>query len=668
MPAAFFRRVPLALWVFVGAFLVQFLLLNRMADSRFFLPDGEDMKFYNEWALKIHGDLPWQAGDVNAPGQAFYGMPGYAYALAGAYGVTGYDETFSPYLMGQIQALFHAGTAMFLFLLGRRVFAGSGEAGHRRGTVIGLLAAAGWVAFTPAQVFSAILMPLAFVVCAFWGLVYWLVCVGQRDRTSWWRPWVGMGLLAGVTAMLVASILMLLPLVVVAIVLTVERGRAVQRRLPAMLGAVAVLFAGVFAGCSPVWYYNYFVAHDAVLLSSHDGLNYFLGNHEGANGYTHIPAGLRASQEGLTRDSLEIPERFAGHVLKRSEASAFWKKRAQDYKDAHFGEWLRLRWVKIANFWNTYQYDDLAILKLMRDEGGLPPGLRFGLAAALGLPGLVLCAWRWPRSRWVAGAIVMLLLALLPVFVTERYRLAAAPGLLLLGAGGLYFCWESLCRKALVPVVLYGGLLAGATAFVTRTNVPETFWSLDYYKAGILQTQAAGQAMTRAEEAGAAAAKLRATGHPAEAGMHEEQARQFQAAVPAYLGRAQKSLETAYAYEPTGAAIVFELGNVWFRREKFDAARACYLRALELSPPGQPVEGALNNLGVIAMAQQHWDEAERRLTEALKHAPRDAGTWATLAAARKGKGDVVGARQAIGEAIKREPGNAGFRAMAGELK
>ena len=308
---------------------MQFLVLNFIADSRHFLPDGDDMKFYDDWALKLLGKLEWKPGEPNAPGTAYYGLPGYAYALAGIYQVTGgYDHTFSPYLVAQLQAVLHAFTAMWIFLLGRRVFGGESHEEKRRGTAIGVLAAAAWALFTPAQVFSSILMPTAWVVCAFWGTTYWLVCIHGKGAASWWRPWLWVGLLAGFVAMLVATILMLLPLVVLAITLTVARGKSLKARILPVLGAVAVLMAGVYAGCSPVWIHNYFIAKDRVLLSAHDGLNFYLGNHATSNGYTSIPKGLRASQEGLLKDSLTIPEKELGRPLSAPKPPPFGKRRA----------------------------------------------------------------------------------------------------------------------------------------------------------------------------------------------------------------------------------------------------------------------------------------------------------------------------------------------------
>ena len=630
----FLRRIPVPILVFVGAFLFQFLVLNMVAGSRHFLPDRDDMKFYNDWALRI-------LGGQFTDGKAFYGLPGYAYALAGIYKITGgYNPWYSPFLVGQIQAALHALTAVWIFLLGRRIFSGSLEGEKSRGTAIGVLAAAAWVALTPAQVFSAILMPTAWVVCAFWGTVWWLVCIHARGPASWWRPWLWIGLLAGGVAMMVATILMLLPLVVVAIALTVGAGRPLRARLLPVAGAVGVLMGGVYAGCSPVWIHNYFVAKDRVLLSAHDGLNFYLGNHATSNGYTKIPAGLRASQEGLLKDSLIIPEKIAGHPLKRSEASAFWKEKGKAFIREHPLAWMRLLWRKFENFWNAFQYDDLSILKLLRDERAVPAGLRFGFAAALGLPGLLLCWRRWPRSRWVAGATLLHMAALMPVFITERYRLAAAPGLLLLGAGGLWLLRENIASRSWLRAGVHCALLAGSVWFVTRAQEDTGLWSLDFYKAGIRATDGSTEASAKKDPALAAA----------------------------HLAQARLNLETAYAYVPDNADITFALGNVWYHARDNSRAKQCYERALQLSVErGRRHEGALHNLGRIALDDKRPNDAEIRLMWSLTSDPDDATAWRLLAEAFRDQGKIAAAEKAIAQAIGRNSANPEFRKFRDEL-
>jgi Tfp pilus assembly protein PilF len=658
------HRVPSAVWIFLIAFILQFVALWKISESRHFLPDGDDMKFYNDWARKLAGELAWKPREPNAPGTAYYGLPGYAYALAGIYSAGGgYDHWYSPFLVGQLQVVFHALTAMFLYLIARRVFGGNTIYEKRRSTIIGVIAAIAWCLFTPAQVFTAILMPTSWVICAFWGLIYWLTCL-EKERVSWWRPWLWIGLLAGFFAMIVATILTLIPLVIVAIAIKVGTDRRGWSRVSAATAAVVILLGGVYVGCSPAWIHNYFVAKDPVLLSAHGGLNYYIGNHATANGYTKIPPGLRSSQEGLLRDSLTIPEREAGRQLLRSEVSKYWKTKGDEYVRNNRSAWLRLLGVKFANFWNSYQYDDLSILKLLRDEGVTFPGLRFGMAAAIGLPGLLFCFKRWPRSRWVIAGVLLHMAGLMSVFITERYRLAAVPGLLLLGVAGMAFVWEKIASGDWAVVATAVATMAAAVWFVTLPRTEPSFWSLDYYKAGIRNTDGATEATARANYFQKQSAEARARGDEEAARENAEAAAEQTALIPTFLDSAEHNLESAIAYVPRNAENFLALGNVWYHRKDYDRARACYEHALSIN---SKFDDALNNLAAIAFEQKRWADAEGLLLRTIALDPEDSKRWFILAKARQELGNKAGALQAITEALKIEPNNTTYRALGKDL-
>src|SRR3954452_3120474 len=102
------RSAP-TLWLFLFAFAVQLLVLVRFSQSVHFLPDSDDMKFYNDWALRIaHGQ--W------TDHQAFYGLPGYAYCLAAIYLVGGKAGVFlTVTCVGILQALMSAGIAAVIY-------------------------------------------------------------------------------------------------------------------------------------------------------------------------------------------------------------------------------------------------------------------------------------------------------------------------------------------------------------------------------------------------------------------------------------------------------------------------------------------------------------------------------------------------------------------------
>lgn len=305
--------------------------------------------------------------------------------------------------------------------------------------------------------------------------------------------------------------------------------------------------------------------------------------------------------------------------------------------------------VKFGNFWNAYQYDDLSIIKLLRDDGVLPPGLKFGFVAALGLAGLIPTLVRFRRAGWVVAAVILHMCALLPVFVTERYRLAAVPGLMILGAAGLWIFWENFAQARWGRAGFYLALCGGAAWFVSIPRTDIGLWSLDYYKAGIRATTASEFELKRGNPEGSREA----------------------------IDRAQRNLEIAYAYVPNNADINFALGNVWLERSNRVAgddaakgrlrthAKAFYRQAFELQPRHT---GTLNNLGVLALEEKRWPLAEQFFTKSLDTEPDDAKTYYLLARARFEKGDLPGAQSALGQALQRRPQQKEFLELQDKMK
>jgi len=580
------------------------------------------MHFYNEWALRI---TKGQFTD----GKAFYGLPGYAWILAGIYTVAG----FNPFVVGFVQALLDATTSALIFAIARVTFSNSRGCAFKNASLIGIVAAVGWTFFLPAQSFSLIVMPTAWLVCAFWGLLLWMLAT-ERLGAVW--PWLAMGLLVGLCAVVIATILFLLPLLLAGII---WRLRDVRNPTPAWrrqtLG-VCSLLAGVVVGTAPAWAHNFFIAREPVFLSAHSGLNFWIGNNPVANGYPKIPPGLRASQQGLLTDSITLAERHAGRSLTRAEVSKFWSAKASTWIAENRGAWLRLLGTKVRNFWNAYQYDDLSIIKILRADGIIPPGLRFGTVAALALPGLIIAIRRFPKTRWIAAAVVLHMCALLSVFITERYRLCAVPGLLLFAAFFLHQLWEWLTARRWLKSA--GGIAAaaGCAWMVSMSSTDAGTWSLDYYNLGIRAYEGAMDARGRRQA-------------PREA---QE------------LSRSLANLEQAHAYVPDNAEINFALGNTLLAKGERARARQFYLRALDLQPSHAD---AWSNLGVMALEDEQWSLAVRCFELSTQADPGDAKTFYLLARAHHGAGQHDRAQAALAKALELRPQQAEFLALRAEL-
>jgi 4-amino-4-deoxy-L-arabinose transferase-like glycosyltransferase len=601
-------------YLYAGVFLFRLIGLERLSRSALLLPVRGDMHFYSEWAHRI------ARGDFNNHG-AFYGLPGYPYFLAAIYRLFGY----SPFIPGLLQAAADAGTAVLIYLLTSRLLQSTVLGGRNSPTepngkppegtvrIAAALAATGWALFVPAQVYSIILMPTAGFVFVFW-LVVWRIIA--NDRSPGWVECLGLGLLVGVTAMAIATVLFLIPLVIAAVLF--KRGRVVRVRC---LSAIVFVFA-VGAGTSPCWIHNYFIARDPALLSAHGGVNFWIGNNPVANGYPRFPPGLRAGQAAMLEDSVTSAEEAVGRPLKRSEVSAYWNAKAQHYITTHPAEWMRLMLIKARNFWNAFQYDDLSIITTLREQGVALPGLYFGFVAALALPGLVIASFLSSTGRWIVTAIALHMIALMTVFITERYRLPIVPGLFVFAVFGIWLFRNAISRVDYRRILIYAALLVCSAAFVSWPQRDPALWALDAYNSG------------------------------------------WQALESGDLPLAQRKLTIARAYVPTNPETNFAFGNLRLAQGNEPAAASFYLDTLRYDSDHR---GALNNLAVIALGQRRYDLAETWLRHAEEIEPGNPKTHFLLARTLFAKGDRDAAAMEIDMALRLHPDQDEFNRLKQQI-
>ena len=591
-------------YVFGGVLLIRVVVLARLTASPYLLPTRGDMHFYDDWARRI---LSGQLIDH----LAFYGLPGYAYLLAALYKIVGYG----PFIPALLQALLDAGTAVLIYKVSVGIFSGTGL---RRAQIAGVLAAVGWAFFVPAQTYAVILMPTAWAVFIFW-VILWRIVSWKNVPTKWEA--LVLGLLVGLAATAIATILFLIPLLISAILIKPEISAHSQFRT--RIAALLLLFLGAAAGTSPCWVHNCFIAHDRVFLSAHSGINFWIGNNPVANGYPRFPPGLRAGQAAMLQDSIDAAESAAGHSLKRGEVSRYWSAKARDYIKRYPAAWLRLVALKFRAFWSAFQYDDLSIITILREQKVTFPGIYFGLVATLALPMMLLLWNTAPLSRWITAAIVLHLLALLPVFTTERYRLPIVPGLLVFAAFGLITFFNNLVAGKSNLVISYGALLTVSTLFVSWPQSDPSLWALDAYNSG------------------------------------------WQALESGDLALAEKKLQLARAYVPTNPETNFALGNLRLAEGNSAAASASYLATLRLDNRHR---GALNNLAVIALDGGKFDAAENWLRHAEDVDPGNAKVHFLLAKALLAKDEHELAREEIEIAIRLRPNQIEFQQLKQKIE
>ena len=394
-------------------------------------PGAHDRTLYHEAAQAVaDGDI-WPDG-------AFEYLPLYPWVLGAGYAIFG-DSLLVPAGLG---LACEAVTVWLIVLLARRLGARWWMA----------LMAAGLYALYPlAVVYSPLTMPntLNAMLVTAWA---WAMQRMDSRRMAWCA---GAGLVGGVTALGFAAAL------TVAVAFLLWEGiRGVRVRAAPWRGMA--VFALAFAlPVLPVAVHNSKAEGAFVLLTTHGGFNFYMGNHERATGYPVRVRDFRMTARAMLEDAHRAAELEMGRSLSRAESSAWWTEQGRAYWRANPLEAAGLTLKKAALFWNFRDVDDLRMREQLELTDGLFAGWwwpGFALFSVLGIVGLL-----FARNA-VAPKIVLLsgMVSLVLFFITARYRLTLIPVMAALGASGLSALWPMArvpVRRALwlIPAVLVIG-------------------------------------------------------------------------------------------------------------------------------------------------------------------------------------------------------------------
>ena len=233
----------------------------------------------------------------------------------------------------------------------------------------------------------------------------------------------------------------------------------------ALLGTTFLMGAALTV--APVTLRNVLVSGESVLISSHGGLNFYVGNNEKADGTYHHVEGITPSIEGQARDSRRIAEEAAGRKLTTPEVSRYFAEKGFAWIREQPEAATRLFLRKVAYTLNAVEIAlDYSYAYYAKEERSALQLLFVGagLLVPLGLAGLALRAAEAPRGLFLVwlSFVPVYLVSVAVFFVSARYRLpllvplAAGTGLLLDGAAA----WVALRRwnplgiasAALVPL------------------------------------------------------------------------------------------------------------------------------------------------------------------------------------------------------------------------
>ena len=417
---------------------LKLLILWQLRDHPLTQPEsGLDTTAYVRLARDVVG------GNLGLGPGLYYVSPFYIYFLAAILCIS--DSFF---VVRVLQIALGTAAVGVMFLTARRWF------GERAAWVTSALAA-----LTGLFTFYEVLLLQSSVDVFFTAVALWALAAGLGARPD------GRGeisarylLLAGITwgvQSLNRPNVLLAALGVAAVALV-----ALRRVKPAVL-----LVAGVLAGLAPVMIRNAVVANQWSLVSSHGGLNFYIGNAPEATGFYRVVPGVKPAIVGQERDTKRIAERATGRRLTDAEVSDYFFNLGWSWMKTHPADAAQLFLKKLAFAFHAQTLPLPHSYPFFAYDSGT--ALRFyaigpWMLVPIGLIGLVAGADRARRREYLVWVsfVAAYAAAIALFFIAERYRLPLLVPLTIGAGAAIDRALTAIRARHWTPVV--SGALAAA--------------------------------------------------------------------------------------------------------------------------------------------------------------------------------------------------------------
>ena len=601
-------------------FLLKLLVVLQLKDHPLLQPDaGLDTTAYVDLARRVIG------GDIGLGPGLYYVSPLYIYFLALAYGVT---KSFTAVRV--IQAALGTVTVACIYLMAREWF------GRR----------AGWIAAAAAALcgvltFYEVLLLQSAIDGVLTATALLALTFALRGRGDWW--YATAGAIFGLQTLNRPNILVP-ALAVVLILLMIRRVKV-----------ATWLAAGLALGLAPATVRNLVVAHEWSLVSSHGGLNFYIGNHEGATGLYEIVPGVRPGIEGQRDDTRRVAEAAVGHPLDDAGVSEYFFGLGRSWILANPGSALALMTRKLLLVFHADHVPLPSSYLFFADDA--ETALRWlvvnpWLIVPLGLVGLVAAMPREQRTEFLVWAsfVPCYAAAVAVFFVAERYRV-----------------------PIFVPLAVgTGALIDRAIASASSPDPGSTRWLAMASGAAVLLLALVQWpvALSDSREGDRVRMAMRA----ADAGRYDEAERWAAIAVRASTSpervqatvghglvaagqpaRALPYLRQASAHGWRDPQLVVDLATAM--KGTGDTAGALSVLQAAQFPQGADVTLTLQ-AGRLAATLGASELAEQHFRDVVRVRPDLAEAWAQLGFTRLTRGQVGDAAQALSEATRLDPRDA----------
>lgn len=424
--------------IIIGAVL-RLIYLFEIERIPFFYHPVADAKIYVDRAMEIY------RGDIVPESVSFHSSPIYPYYIAATYAI---GETLATPRV--VQMLTGLANIVIVYLIALNLF----------GVIPALIAAFVMSVYPVFIYFEGDLMMIPLILFTI-NLSCLMFVRYQMTRAR--KYLIGAGIFLGLSAMGKPDTIMIAPFMALYILLTegtVKRG----------LVRACMLAVWVTVTISPITITNILALNDFVLLTSNGGVNFYIGNHSGADGMFHLPEESGLWDHKLYLSSKEVAEKSMGKPLTSGEVSRFWFDKATAFITDKPLEFLSLTGKKIMLMINRYEISNHHSFYFFGKWSNVLTfnPLRLGILVALGLIGIVLSLRNWRRFVVVYIYLGVSFWVIVFFFVTARYRLPTVPFYILFGSYAIHELWQMARTRQIrrIVLLLIPALMVYALTFV----------------------------------------------------------------------------------------------------------------------------------------------------------------------------------------------------------
>jgi hypothetical protein len=366
----------------------------------------------------------------------------------------------------------------------------------------------------------------------------------------------------------------------------------------------------------PPTVYNFRETGKFVPVTTHGGINFYIGNRPGTEGVYSPPEGMRGAMRGLIEDSRVLAEKETGHGMTDGEASDYYMEKALHGIAGDPVGWIALLARKVLLFWNKTEVHDMPEVLFFEDSVPIFrfPFLPYSIIASLGIIGLIVLI----QGRTDISIVCLFLgaahLSVMLFYVNTRYRLPVVPVVIILAALLLNRAAGEISRRRYGTVIYMAAAVAAAFFLISNRSLVEANRGSVYTYLGTYYMNAGEQ--DKAAEAFARAYRI----DPDRDTSMINYARTLM--MRGQYEQAARIFARAYAMNPRYPRLAIEYAFTLQKLGQYDEASRLALDAFSSGNPEDKVT-ACKILATSAFFRGDGEEAKKWVREGLRISPDD---------------------------------------------